>query len=524
MKISPRFNFGGNPRVWAPVYLAQMMTHFSSLRFAWRKRSVYFLAALAGFTAAAHGEDAVPHGGSSPAEVYLSDLTQVYDGSSKSVTVTTDPPNLNVDTTYDGSNTAPTDAGTYHVVVTVQDPSYFGAAEDDFVILRASQSISFDPLPPRTYGDPPFQVTASADSGLPITFTIESGPAVIDGDMVTITGTGPVTIDAAQPGDNNYEAAPSVQQTFDVSAAPTSTSIASSVNPSAFGQEVSFTATVAAMQFVSRQKDGVKPAVVGPPGPTGSVQFQIDGQSWGGPEPLDLDGNATVSTAALSPGTHAITADYLGDGNYQPSSGNLQDGQLVVASSDADLSSLTISDSALTPDFTPENTNYTAFVPNETTSVTLTPTVAYVGYMRSADRPRVAAPQGFPSGATVTVNNLPVASGTASDPIVLNVGETNISVVVTAEDGVTMKTYTVVVTRAGLAEIAVEEPAGTDLTDGSSSVTFAVVPPNTTGETKTFTIRNTGDDNLTGLDVTKDGAGQRRLRHRHQRDEHRAPA
>ncbi len=53
-------------------------------------------------------------------------------------------------------------------------------------------------------------------------------------------------------------------------------------------------------------------------------------------------------------------------------------------------------------------------------------------------------------------------------------------------------------------EIAVEQPAGTDLTDGTSTVSYGSVVTGTP-VVKTFAVRNFGDQNLTGLVVTKDG-------------------
>src|SRR5262249_32647359 len=68
------------------------------------------------------------------ATVTLEDLTQTYDGTPKSISVTTTPPGLTVDVTYDGSATAPTDAGSYAVVGTVNDVNYEGSKSDTFVI------------------------------------------------------------------------------------------------------------------------------------------------------------------------------------------------------------------------------------------------------------------------------------------------------------------------------------------------------------------------------------------------------
>ncbi|MBE0540032.1 MAG: choice-of-anchor D domain-containing protein, partial [Verrucomicrobia bacterium] len=60
-------------------------------------------------------------------------------------------------------------------------------------------------------------------------------------------------------------------------------------------------------------------------------------------------------------------------------------------------------------------------------------------------------------------------------------------------------------TTAAVPEIAVEQPAGTDLVDGVGSRNFGSVLVGT-NTSLTFTIRNVGSANLTGLGITIDGA------------------
>ena len=79
---------------------------------------------------------------------------------------------------------------------------------------KADQTVVFDPLPDRKFGDPPFDITATASSGLLVTFSVYSGPATISGNTVTLTGAGKVTIKASQAGDANYNAAQPVYQSF----------------------------------------------------------------------------------------------------------------------------------------------------------------------------------------------------------------------------------------------------------------------------------------------------------------------
>jgi len=52
----------------------------------------------------------------------------------------------------------------------------------------------------------------------------------------------------------------------------------------------------------------------------------------------------------------------------------------------------------------------------------------------------------------------------------------------------------------------VEQPAGTNLTDGTGVTGFGSVTTGTTGTPLTFTIRNAGTANLTGISITRDGA------------------
>ncbi len=74
-----------------------------------------------------------------------------------------------------------------------------------------NQTITFDPLVSVSYGDAPFSLSATSDSGLAVTFT-SSNPAVatVSGTTVTIVGTGTTNITASQGGNNNVNPAPNV--------------------------------------------------------------------------------------------------------------------------------------------------------------------------------------------------------------------------------------------------------------------------------------------------------------------------
>ena len=100
----------------------------------------------------------------------------------------------------------------------------------------------------------------------------------------------------------------------------------------------------------------------------------------------------------------------------------------LAVATDATLSAMTISQGTLSPDFDSATTSYTATVAEDVTTMTLTPTVN-------------------DGSATVTVNTVSVTSGNPSGDLALSYGDNTITVLVTAEDTTTTKTYTVVVTR-----------------------------------------------------------------------------
>jgi len=89
-----------------------------------------------------------------------------------------------------------------------------------FFVNKATQAISFPALADKTLGDAAFALTATASSGLPISYALISGPATLSGNMLSINGEGTVVVRAAQSGNNNYEAAAAVEKTFRVSKTP----------------------------------------------------------------------------------------------------------------------------------------------------------------------------------------------------------------------------------------------------------------------------------------------------------------
>lgn len=81
------------------------------------------------------------------------------------------------------------------------------SAEQTFKALQATQTLNFKEIADKSFGSAPFEISATASSGLPVTFSIVSGPATIFGNKITLTGTGTVVVKAIQEGDTNYQSA-----------------------------------------------------------------------------------------------------------------------------------------------------------------------------------------------------------------------------------------------------------------------------------------------------------------------------
>jgi hypothetical protein len=150
------------------------------------------------------------------------------------------------------------------------------------------------------------------------TVTLSGGSATLKTSSLAV---GNHTVVAVYNGDANHMAGTGyLQGVQTVNQVSTTTTVGSGENPSNAGDSVTFTA-----------------AVTGSGGyPTGTVQFQVDGNNVGDPAPVKIlhlfkltSNFATSPAIPLLPGNHTVTAVYSGDTHYTGSSGALANGQTV---------------------------------------------------------------------------------------------------------------------------------------------------------------------------------------------------
>jgi len=108
-----------------------------------------------------------------PAGIVLNGLTQTYDGSPKTVGVTTDPAGLATAITYEDAAQAPVAAGTYAVEATITDPNYSGSAEGTLVIQKATAGVSLGGLDAVFDGSPKTASVVTDPPGLAVNLTYD---------------------------------------------------------------------------------------------------------------------------------------------------------------------------------------------------------------------------------------------------------------------------------------------------------------------------------------------------------------
>jgi hypothetical protein len=181
-------------------------------------------------------------------------------------------------------------------LATSVSPSAFGNSVTFTVTLSATAPGAGTPGGTVTFLDN--SIAIGSCTGVPVSAAVAT--CTLSGASALSTGTHPIT--ASYSGDANFNTSTSNSVSQVVTALATATALASNLNPSQSGNSVTFMATVASSATVN----------------AGNVQF-LDGASTLCTVAVNASGSATCTTSALTAGSHAITAAYLGATNFNAS-------------------------------------------------------------------------------------------------------------------------------------------------------------------------------------------------------------
>ena len=164
-------------------------------------------------------------------------------------------------------------------------------------VTLATQTITFGALSSKAFGSAPFDLTASASSGLAVSYSSSNtAVATVSGSTVTVVGVGSTVITASQAGNGSYNAATNVTQTLTVTQA---------------SQTITF-GTLTAVTF-----GGAAPAALAATASSGlAVSYASSNTSV-----------ATVSGTTITvvgAGSTNITASQAGNANYTAASNVIQ--------------------------------------------------------------------------------------------------------------------------------------------------------------------------------------------------------
>ena len=194
---------------------------------------------------------------------------------------------------------------TYYYKVAAVNAGGTSALSGEASATPEPQSISFGALANRTVGTAPFTVSATASSGLAVSFNSKTtSVCTVSGSQVTLVAVGTCTIQATQAGNINYAAATPVNQSFQV----TSPTISLDQNHVWFGatnngaivtapQTVSVIAPAGVSWSVSSSLSYV---VVSPTSGVGSGTFTISIQNTALSSPGNVNATVTVTVTGAS--------------------------------------------------------------------------------------------------------------------------------------------------------------------------------------------------------------------------------
>ena len=172
----------------------------------------------------------------------------------------------------------------------------YGTEIFKYIFERFEQTINFESIPPKRFGDPDFNLVAESNSQLPISYSSSNNQVImVDGEIAQIRGVGSVSITASHPGDLNWKAA-SVEQQITVDKGNQSINF-NSLEPKTFGDD--------SFELIA----------------TSSSELPITFSS-------SDDSKASISNnllTILGAGTVTIYADQIGNEHWNPATTNSQE-------------------------------------------------------------------------------------------------------------------------------------------------------------------------------------------------------
>jgi hypothetical protein len=220
----------------------------------------------------------------------------------------------------DGNNSGSTSSSLSQVIKAATVTTLVSSLNPSFV----GQAVTFTATVSSSSGAPPNGETITFNNGSAVL-----GTAPLSGGMASLTTSslpaGIFTVTANYAGDANFAAStsPGLRQVVNsTTKSATATTLVSNLNPSIYGQSVTWTATVTTSGSVP---------------PTGTVNF-----TWGrsiGTATLNSSGVATLTKSKLNADAYPLTAVYQGDANNLGSTSAVVNQVVTETTSSATLSS-----------------------------------------------------------------------------------------------------------------------------------------------------------------------------------------
>ncbi len=198
------------------------------------------------------------------------------------------------------SGTTVTILGAGEVTITASQAGSEGTFEaanpvsQTLIINKADQTITFDALSDQISGADPITLTATASSGLNVSFSA-TGAGSVEGNVLTLTGTGEVIVTATQKGNDNYNAAANVVQSFVVK------------DPTKTDQVITF--NLPAQVYVTDPSFNLEA--------TSDSGLEVIFEIISGEEFVSRSGNVLI---LVSEGTVVISANQAGNDTFNPAS------------------------------------------------------------------------------------------------------------------------------------------------------------------------------------------------------------